>query len=176
LENYLDPVLFLWCYLLGMTRDEYEQRKRRLEEELRAGVSLLEAAFRHQIRALELVWATTGGCDVEIPPQVVALTGASSLPPAAPAPPTPPVTPPPPTRRGAWELLADVETALLKVPAVFDRNDICRAIGYEPDRGSLYRTFQGLIEEGVLAMEQRGTGRQPTRYKKTGTSTRPATP
>jgi hypothetical protein len=36
------------------------------------------------------------------------------------------------------------------LPAVFDRNDICRAIGYEPDRGSLYRTFKGLIEEGVI--------------------------
>ncbi|HEX6901185.1 MAG TPA: hypothetical protein VF789_15780 [Thermoanaerobaculia bacterium] len=41
-----------------MTRDEYEQRKRRLEGQLQAGVELLEAAYREQIRALELVWMT----------------------------------------------------------------------------------------------------------------------
>ena len=60
-----------------------------------------------------------------------------------------------------------------KVPDVFDRDDICRAIGYEPDRGSLYRTFQGLIEEGIIAIERRGAGRKPSRYKKTGANTTP---
>ncbi len=157
-----------------MTHDEYEQRKRRLEEELRAGVALLETAFRHQIRALQLVCAAAGG-DVEIPSLVMALPEMSRLLPAAPdlpAPPPAPEAPPPPSRRrGAWELLDDVETALLKVPAVFDRNDICQAIGYEPDRGSLYRTFQGLIEEGVIAIEQSGAGRHPARYKKTRANT-----
>ncbi|HEV7503442.1 MAG TPA: hypothetical protein VGS07_00850 [Thermoanaerobaculia bacterium] len=155
-----------------MTHDEYEQRKRRLEEELRAGVALLETAFRHQIRALQLVWAASGS-DVEIPSLVMALPEASRLLPTEPAPPAPPLAPPPPTRRGAWDLLYDVQTALPKVPEVFDRGDICRAIGYEPDRGSLYRTFQNLIEEGAIAIEQRGTGRQPSRYKKTGANTTP---
>jgi len=75
-----------------MTHDEYEQRKRRLEEELRAGVALLETAFRHQIRALQLVWAA-GGDDVEIPSLVMALPEASRLLPAAPVLPAPPPTP-----------------------------------------------------------------------------------
>ena len=154
-----------------MTHDEYEQRKRRLEEELRAGVALLETAFRHQIRALQLVWAATGGDEVEIPPQVLALPAAREFLPAAPALPAPPVAPPQPARRCAWELLEDVESALPKVPDVFDRGDICRAIGYEPDRGSLYRTFQELIGEGAIAIERRGTGKQPSRYKKTGANT-----
>ena len=70
---------------------------------------------------------------------------------------------------------ADVETALAKVPAVFSRNDICPAIGYEPDRASHDLTFQGLIEDGVLAVDQRGLDRQPTRYKKTLASTTPTT-
>lgn len=157
-----------------MTHDEYEQRKRRLEEELRAGVALLETAFRHQMRALQLVWATVGGDAVEIPSVVVALPEASPLVPEAPAITAPVAAPPPPSRRGAWELLDDVQTALPKVPDVFDRDDICRAIGYEPDRGSLYRTFQGLIEEGTIAIAQRGTGRLPSRYKKKGTNTTPA--
>ncbi|MBW8875249.1 MAG: hypothetical protein JF614_09830 [Acidobacteria bacterium] len=157
-----------------MTHDEYEHRKRRLEEELRAGIALLETAFRHQLRALELVWAATGGDEVEIPPPVVALPVARKPLPAAPSLPAPPVTPPQPARRGAWELFDDVVTALPEIPDVFDRNDVCRAIGYEPDRGSLYRTFQELIGEGAIAVERRGTGKLPTRYKKTGASTTPA--
>ena len=158
-----------------MTHDEYEQRKRRLEEELRAGVALLETAFRHQIRALQLVWAAAGGEDVEIPPPVVALPAARAPLPAAPALPAPPPAPPPPARRRSWELLDDIMTALAGIPEVFDRNDICRAIGYEPDRGSLYRTFQELTQDGVIAIERRGTGKLPTRYKKTGASTTTAT-
>ena len=38
------------CYFSSMTRDEHEQRKRRLKEP-GAGVTLLATAFRHQIRA-----------------------------------------------------------------------------------------------------------------------------
>ena len=42
--------------LRAMTHNQYEQHKRRLEEQLRAGIQLLEAAYQAQIRALELVW------------------------------------------------------------------------------------------------------------------------
>lgn len=144
-----------------MTHDEYEQRKRRLEEELRAGVELLEAAHRHQLRALHLVWAAAGGEGVEIPP------------PAATAP-APPVAPPQPIRRGPWELLDDVRNALAEVPETFDRNDICRVLGYEPDRGSLYRTLLELENDGILSVQHRGEGRLPTRYRRTGSSGEPA--
>ncbi|MFY9822375.1 MAG: hypothetical protein WAM82_13410 [Thermoanaerobaculia bacterium] len=149
-----------------MTRDEYEQRKRRLEEELQAGMELLATAHRHQVRALELVWAATGGDGVAIPPPVLAppaLQGSD-----APAVPAPAAAPPQPRRRGPWELLEDVEAALPKLPDVFDRNDICRALGYEPDRGSLYRTVQLLKQDGLLAVKQRGAGKTPTSYRKTG--------
>jgi hypothetical protein len=149
-----------------MTHDEYEQRTRRLEEELRVGIELLETAHRHQLRALQLVGAATGAERVEISPPVVAATGATASP-AAPCLPAPPVAPPPPTRRGAWQLYADVQTALAAVPDVFNRNDVCRALGYEPDRGSLYRTFQELKAENVIAIEQEGSGKWPTHYRKT---------
>ena len=33
-------------------------------------------------------------------------------------------------------LVNDVQDALAKVPEVFDRTDICRILGYVPDRGS----------------------------------------
>jgi hypothetical protein len=148
-----------------MTRDEYEQRNRRLEEELRAGVALLETAYRHQVRALQLVWAAAGG-DVEIPSSVMA--AFSGLPAAAA--PALPAAPPQPARRTAWGLFNDVQDALDQAPEVFDRNDICRILGYEPNRGSLYRTLQELIQDGACALEERGTGKVPTRYRKTAPS------
>lgn len=153
-----------------MTRDEYDQRTRRLEEELRAGIELLETAHRHQLRALQLVWAATGGEGVEIPPPVVAATAALALPADAPVLPAPPEASPLPARRGAWHLYKDVQTALAAVPEVFDRNDVCRALGYEPDRGSLYRTFLELKAEGLIAIQRRGTGKWPTRYRQTSQS------
>jgi hypothetical protein len=78
--------------------------------------------------------------------------------------------PSPATRRGAWQLYADVQTALAAVPEVFNRNDVCRALGYEPDRGSLYCTFQELKEGGAIVIEQAGSGKWPTQYRKTGRS------
>lgn len=151
-----------------MTHDEYEQRKRRLEEELRAGVELLETAHRHQLRALNLVWAALGGEGVEIPPPVIALSAATAAvsPPAAPALPAPPAR----TRQGPWQLYDDVVEALAKIPDIFDRNDICRAIGYEPDRGSLHRTLRSLNQDGVIAVDQKGSGKLATDYRKTGRS------
>ncbi len=158
-----------------MTRDEYEERKRRIEAQLRAGIELLEAACRQQLRALDLVWMTTAEGDVAF--SGMPLEPLVSLPGPAPSAPPPaaipaPQTKPPssrPARRAAWQLLEDVEKALSAVAEVFDRNDICDALGYEPDRGSLYRTLQQLIREGVLALEDRGVGKQPSRYRKLGT-------
>ncbi|HSS76720.1 MAG TPA: hypothetical protein VLV54_08235 [Thermoanaerobaculia bacterium] len=155
-----------------MTRDEYEQHKRRLDEELRTGVELLETAHQYQLRALQLVWVVVGGDGVEIPPlPAVALSPVASKPlPTVPALPAPLPAPPKPARRGPWELHNDVVDALENVPEIFTRNDICQVIGYEPDRGSLYRVLQGLIEEGVVVIEQTGSGKWPTRYRKAAAS------
>jgi len=155
-----------------MTRDEYEKRHRRLSEELRAGVELLEAAYRSQVRALQLVWAAAGG-DVEIPAAVVAAPPGGTAP-AAPALLAPAAAPAPPARRGAWDLYDDVRDALDKAPEVFDRKDICRILGYEPNRGSLYRTLQELVQDGDCVVEERGAGKVPTRYRKTEPSDAPA--
>jgi hypothetical protein len=38
-----------------MTRDDYEERRKRMDEELRAGIELLQAAHAAQVRALDLV-------------------------------------------------------------------------------------------------------------------------
>jgi hypothetical protein len=51
-----------------MTRGEYERRKQRIEEQLRAGIELMESAYRAQIRALDLVWMVQAEEDAEAPP------------------------------------------------------------------------------------------------------------
>ena len=153
-----------------MTHDEMEQRKRRLEEELRAGIALLEAAHRYQVRALDLVWRSTTEENVVLPSVSPVLPELAS---PVPSPPPPPPTLARPVRRGAWQLLGEVETALDRLPATFDRNDLCRALGHEPDRGSLYRTLQELVQEGTLAVEVKGAGKLPTTYRKTGATAPP---
>ena len=81
---------------------------------------------------------------------------------------TPSVSLPRPGRRKAGELFEAVRTALAQVPETFNRNDICAALGYNPDRSSLYRVLQDLEAEGTLVMKSRGDGNVPTIYKKTG--------
>ena len=146
-----------------MTRNQYEQHKRRLEEQLRAGIQLLENAYQAQVRALELVWmlqAEAGGQELFVSPQ------------SAPAPPPPkaeaPLPPGRPRRRGAGELEDEVRAALPNLPETFTRRDFHEALGYEPDRGFLYRVLQGLVREGSLRIESVGTGQIPTAYRKIG--------
>jgi hypothetical protein len=144
-----------------MTRDEYEQRKRRLDEQLRVGIEWLQTAHRQQVEALDLLWST--GAE-----------GAEDLPAAVPRPAvTPPAPLPPasrPPRRRAWELRAEVLAVLAKVPEIFDRNHVREQLGYEPDRGSLFRTLEQLKDEGILSLESWGTGRTPSRYRKKSAS------
>ena len=132
-----------------MTRDEYEARKRRLEEELRSGMELLQAAFQTQFRALEMVWMGTSGEPV-------------STPPPAPAPEAER-----PTRRSPEQVAEDVFAVLEELPEPFDRSDICRAVGYQPDRVALYRLLTDLVREGELRIESRGEGRRATTYRRT---------
>ena len=135
-----------------MTRNEYEARKRRLEDELRSGMELLQAAFQTQFRALEMVWMGASGEPV-------------SMPQAAPA----PAAPPPeerPARRSVGEIYTDLVTALPSLPETFDRRDICRAIGYEPDRVALYRLLGELVQDGTLRVQVRGQGRKATKYRR----------
>jgi len=43
-----------------MTRDDYEERRKHLDEGLRAGIELLQAAHAAKVRALDLVWMSSG--------------------------------------------------------------------------------------------------------------------
>ena|SRR5688572_17794755 len=137
-----------------MTREEYEDRRRRLDAELRTGIELLEQGHRAQVRALDLVWSTQ---DPSTPaPQLQ----ATMPPPAASAP-----TPAPRPRRRPLELANAVRGALDKLPPVFTKDDISRTLE-SADRRGLFRVLLDLMQEGYLTIEERGQGRTPTYYRK----------
>jgi hypothetical protein len=148
-----------------MTRNEYELHKRRLEEQLRAGIQLLETAYQAQVKALDLVWML----QVEAAGELKALV-SSPEPAPMPSPPKEETPAPssPPRRRSIGGLEADVRAALPHLPERFTRRDVCSALGYEPDRGSLFRILQELVQEGSTRVETVGTGQIPTVYRKTG--------
>ena len=137
-----------------MTRNEYERRKQRIEEQLRAGIELMESAYRAQIRALDLVWMVQAEEDTEAPRSS---PERESLP-----------APDKPRRRRAPEVDADVHAAFASLPQTFTRRDVCEALGYEPDRGALYRSLELLTRSGALRVETRGGGQRATVYRKTG--------
>ena len=140
----------------AMTQEEYESHKKRLEEQLQAGFEILKSAYDHQVRALEVVWMITQAKTAAAPRS----SGMDLQ--AAPAP-LPTVH-----RRRPWELMEDVENVLPNLPEVFDRNHVCKALGYKPDRGSLHRTLQEMVSGEVLTLEAPGSGKTPSRYRKTG--------
>jgi len=143
-----------------MTSNEFEERKRQLEEHHRAGIELLEAAHRRQIRALEIVYLTAASDEVQIPsPEAPAAEASSTVMPMT------AVTPPAFSRRGPGELREEIRAALSRVPQVFDRHDICRVLGQEPDRSSLFRALRELVQEGVLAVEDVGRGKVAGTYR-----------
>jgi hypothetical protein len=141
-----------------MTREDYEAQKRRLAEQHRSLVEMVDAAYQTQIRALDMVWRMMSG---EGTPEPL----AAPPPPAAPSPSAPPA-PPPRRRLRAGELKHDIAAAFYRLPDPFTFSDVYQAIGYAPDRGSLHRALQSLIDESLVALHKRGTGTQPTRYRK----------
>lgn len=131
-----------------MTQEEFEQHKRRLDEQLEAGIGMLRDGHRAQVRALEAAWA------------------ASRQEPAEPAAPTVPA--PEKTRRGSLEVYDEVLAVLDRLPAEFDKNEVCRALGYSPGRVPLFRALRKLEEEGHVKPMEYGAGRRTTVYRWTG--------
>jgi hypothetical protein len=95
--------------------------------------------------------------------------GAGELPAAPTAAPSAPPTATPAAsarrRLRAGELYGDVVDALPRLPDPFIHSDVSRAIGYETDRGSLYRTLLELKKDGHLTVFEVGSGTRPTRYR-----------
>jgi hypothetical protein len=139
---------------------EYQRLRRQLDEELRAGMEMLQAGHRAKVEALDAQGQEDSG----------------PRPASRPVPPEPREEPPlpaaaPPAERErlqAGELLDDIQAALEQVGDEFLKSDLCRALGYEPHRSSLHRAIRDLENEGVLEVQRQGLGRRASRYRKTG--------
>ena len=123
-----------------------------LDQQLEAGIALLRQAHQAQLRALEMVWMTNPAAKL---PRIAAGPAAEPLEASA-----------RPPQRGAWELYRDTVDALGKIGPEFTRTDVCRALGYEPNRASLQRTLKELANEGVIELAEEGSGRLPARWRK----------
>jgi hypothetical protein len=143
-----------------MTQAEYEHSKQRLEEQRRAGVELVERAHEAQMRALELVWMLQGGTVSATLPAGAATT--------APPPQAPPISPEQPRHRKGPEVEDEVYGKFWELPEVFTRRDVCRVLGYEPDRAVLHRILKKLLGDGFTSLEFKGDGQRPAKYRKTG--------
>ena len=141
-----------------MNPSEYQRLRRQLDEELRAGMEMLQAGHRAKVDALDALWQE--GTPEE------SLTILAD----------PPESQPEPSvsaereRLAAGELLTDIEAALARVGDEFQKSDLCRALGYEPGRSSLHRALLELERGGVIEIQRQGLGRRPSRYRKTGKS------
>jgi hypothetical protein len=172
-----------------MPPGDYERYRKRLEQQLRADVGLLVEAYRAKLRAYETVARTRGELEVAGPwpevevsnllpaagsgpaePPGLALAPAPAPgeggPITAPAAAAPAPRPEPKKRRSPFELSDAVEAALVQVGEEFDRRELCRALGFEPSRATLYRILQELEHEGRIAVVEHGTGTIGNRYRK----------
>jgi hypothetical protein len=143
-----------------MTHEDYEDQKRRLAEQHRSLLTMLESAHHTQLQALDMVWRMFSG-EGPAAPSLAAAPVAAPLQPA-------PAAPPARRRRQAHELYGEVLTVLDHLPEIFTVSDVCALLGYSPDRSSLYRALQDLKKLGHIAVQSPGTGTQPTHYRRLG--------
>ncbi len=136
-----------------MTRSEYEARRRRLDEELRAVMESVQAGHQARIQLLDLMWSMSSS----------GMPGPETPPPAAAEPPEPEL---PPRRRGAGELLDGILEVLPRLPELFTKDDIEKALGERINRSSLFRVLRELERDGWLRTEAPGSGRSPTTYRR----------
>lgn len=152
-----------------MRYHEYEERKRALEEQLHADLELVRAGHQARVRALEALWLASpleeelpaAGETAAVPPPPANETRSSGT--QAPS----ETQAPPPVRvfeRG--EVLEEVEEALARLPEVFAKPDLVRALGYAPPRATLHRAVQQLLSDRKIVIESFSMGRQPTVYRK----------
>ena len=136
-----------------MTRSEYEARRRRLDEELRAVLEAVEAGHQARVQLLDLMWgmARTG------------MPESGEPPPSAPVPPEPE---PHPRRRGPGQLLNGIVEVLPRLPELFTKDDIQKALGERIDRASLFRILRELEDSGWLRTETPGRGKHPAVYRR----------
>lgn len=169
-----------------MRHEEFKQRRRALDEQYHADLELVRACYRTKVQALETLWmssAETEAIAAPPPPLLTAPPGepshsTSETPPVSETPggsETPPGTDTHPVktrRRGG--VRDDVQNILDRLPTVFDRWDVVRALGYEPPRATLFRALSSLIRDDFLGLLPPAFDgpreNMPSRYRKIGAS------
>jgi hypothetical protein len=150
-----------------MEPEEYERRRRALEAQLQADLELVQAGHEAKLRALEALRRTAASeATTPVPsyggdPRQVA--APEVRPPATARVPSPP---PAPVRRPGNEALFSLEKMLSGLPAVFDKSDVIRALGYTPSRGTLGRAITRLLVEERIRIAEHSLGGKLTRYEK----------
>jgi hypothetical protein len=140
--------------------NEYERLRRNIEERLAADLELIQAAHQARLKALDAL--RLASADPQTPmesplsvTQTEPVQEPGGLPVAVPR-----------LRRG--DLLADILKIFPDLPEIFDKADVVRLIGYEPNRPGLHRVWDKLREDGKITMERFSAGRRPTRFRKVG--------
>lgn len=150
-----------------MNRAEYQRLRRQLDEELRAGIDMLRAGYRAKVEALDALWGEQPSEEVPASePELPAPTPEPPMPPTLE--PAAPTAEPQSARRLDGEVEADIKAALDRLGDAFLKSDLCRALGYEPSRTSLYRALATLQREGIIKLESPGVGRRAGLYRKVG--------
>jgi hypothetical protein len=129
---------------------EYQRRRRAIEQQLQEDLELLRAASQAKLLALEQLWiASASG-----PPDAASVTPASAE----------SRSPAPVRRRG--DVLADILEVFPRLPDVFDKSDVVRLLGYEPNRPALHRVWSHLQMNDQIAIERYSDGRRPQVFRK----------
>jgi len=149
-----------------LNRAEYHRLRSQLDEEFRVGLEMLQAGYRAKVEALDALWEEPPSEEVpasEPEPPAPPPAELSALPSSEPA---APAAKPQSERRREGEVQADIEAALEEVGDVFAKSDLCRALGYQPPRTSLYRALAQLERDGIIKLESPGIGRHAGVYRK----------
>ena len=64
-----------------------------------------------------------------------------------------------------------ISGAVARMPEVFDKHDIGRALGFAPRRATLTRILRELVLDGDLAVDTAWAGKPPTRFRKVSPET-----
>jgi hypothetical protein len=126
----------------AMTREDYEERLRALGAQLEADIAMVRAGHEARVRSLESLWQAAQAGDEK-----------AAVPAPAPAPPAAPRE----TARPPGATCNDLRDALPRLPEVFDKRDVVRALGYKPPYTTLVRALELLKESGEIA-EDGGLG------------------
>ena len=147
-----------------MRPSEAERRRRFLEEQLHAALEMMRSGYEIAFRALEALRAESAEEEPDSATLIPSEGGNRHA--AAPQTSEPTPAPPPQPRIATNQWKDDIEVALPKLPDVFSKSDLARALGYQPSRGTLLRIFTKLKAQGTIEEAQSSGGKRPTLYRK----------